>query len=41
MKDLEIWQVIAYLRSVEVKTPPLASNPEKGKALFAPDFWPL
>ena len=34
MKDQEIWQVITYLRSVEVKTPPLPGNPADGKALF-------
>jgi putative heme-binding domain-containing protein len=34
MKDQEIWQVIAYLRSVQVKTAPPSGNPEHGKALF-------
>lgn len=34
MKDQEIWQVITYLRSVQVKTPPSTGNPEHGKALF-------
>lgn len=34
MKDQEIWQVITYLRSVEVKTPPPTGNAERGKALF-------
>jgi len=34
MKDQEIWQVITYLRSVEVKAPPLPGNPADGKALF-------
>ena len=27
MKDQEIWQVITYLRSIEVKAPPLPGNP--------------
>jgi cytochrome c oxidase cbb3-type subunit 3 len=34
MKDQEIWQVITYLRSVEVKTPPPTGNAAHGKALF-------
>lgn len=34
MKDQEIWQVITYLRSIEVKTPTPAGNAEHGKALF-------
>jgi putative heme-binding domain-containing protein len=34
MKDLEIWQVIAYLRSIEVSTPPPTGNAERGKELF-------
>ena len=34
MKDQEIWQVITYLRSIEVKAPPLHGNPADGKALF-------
>jgi cytochrome c oxidase cbb3-type subunit 3 len=34
MKDQEIWQVITYLRSIEVKAPPLTGDPVKGKALF-------
>jgi putative heme-binding domain-containing protein len=34
MKDQEIWQVITYLRSVQVKTPPSTGNPAHGKALF-------
>ena len=34
MKDQEIWQVITYLRSIEVKTPPPTGNAEHGKALF-------
>jgi putative heme-binding domain-containing protein len=34
MKDQEIWQVITYLRSVQVKTPPATGNPEHGKTLF-------
>jgi putative heme-binding domain-containing protein len=34
MKDVEIWQVIAYLRSIEVKTPPPTGNRERGKELF-------
>lgn len=34
MKDREIWQVIAYLRSVQVKTPPQAGDAGHGKVLF-------
>lgn len=34
MKDVEIWQVIAYLRSIEVKTAPPTGNREHGKELF-------
>jgi cytochrome c oxidase cbb3-type subunit 3 len=34
MKDREIWQVIAYLRSVQAKTAPPTGNPAHGKALF-------
>jgi len=34
MKDQEIWQVIAYLRSVQVKTPPPTGDAAHGKALF-------
>jgi cytochrome c oxidase cbb3-type subunit 3 len=34
MKDQEIWQVITYLRSVQVKTPPPAGNAANGKDLF-------
>ena len=34
MKDQEIWQVITYLRSIEIKTPPPAGNAANGKALF-------
>ena len=34
MKDREIWQVITYLRSIEVKTPPPMGNASHGKALF-------
>jgi cytochrome c oxidase cbb3-type subunit 3 len=34
MKDQEIWQVITYLRSIEVKAPPLPGNLADGKALF-------
>ena len=35
MKDQEIWQVITYLRSIEVKTPPPAGDAAHGKALFS------
>ena len=34
MKDQEIWQVITYLRSVQVKIPPSTGDPAHGKALF-------
>jgi cytochrome c oxidase cbb3-type subunit 3 len=34
MKDEEIWQVITYLRSVQVKTPPPAGDPAHGNTLF-------
>ena len=34
MKDREIWQVITYLRSIEVKTPPTTGNAAHGQALF-------
>src|SRR5271166_3511976 len=34
MKDQEIWQVITYLRSVEVKTPPPTGDAAHGKVLF-------
>lgn len=34
MKDKEIWQVITYLRSIEVKTPPPTGDAAHGKALF-------
>jgi cytochrome c oxidase cbb3-type subunit 3 len=34
MKDQEIWQVITYLRSVQVKTPPSTGDAAHGKALF-------
>jgi putative heme-binding domain-containing protein len=34
MKDQEIWQVITYLRSIEVKTPPPPGDAARGKALF-------
>jgi len=34
MKDQEIWQVITYLRSVQVKTPPPTGNAAHGKTLF-------
>jgi putative heme-binding domain-containing protein len=34
MKDQEIWQVITYLRSIEVKAPPVSGNPASGKDLF-------
>ena len=34
MKDQEIWQVITYLRSIEVKTPPPTGNAAHGQALF-------
>jgi cytochrome c oxidase cbb3-type subunit 3 len=34
MKDEEIWQVITYLRSIEVKTAPPTGNATRGKALF-------
>jgi cytochrome c oxidase cbb3-type subunit III len=34
MKDREIWQVITYLRSIEVKTPPPTGDTAHGKALF-------
>lgn len=34
MKDQEIWQVIAYLRSVQVKTPPPTGDTAHGKGLF-------
>jgi cytochrome c oxidase cbb3-type subunit 3 len=34
MKDKEIWQVITYLRSIEVKTRPPAGDAAHGKALF-------
>jgi putative heme-binding domain-containing protein len=34
MKDQEIWQVISYLRSIEIKTPPPAGDAAHGKALF-------
>ncbi|HTS49309.1 MAG TPA: c-type cytochrome [Bryobacteraceae bacterium] len=34
MKDQEIWQVITYLRSIEVKTPPPTGDAGHGKALF-------
>jgi cytochrome c oxidase cbb3-type subunit 3 len=34
MKDQEIWQVITYLRSVQVKTPPPTGNAANGKDLF-------
>ena len=34
MKDEEIWQVITYLRSVQVKTPPPPGDPAHGKTLF-------
>ena len=37
MKDQEIWQVITYLRTIEVKTPPPAGDPARGKALFYGD----
>jgi len=35
MKDREIWQVITYLRSVQVAAKPPAGNPTRGKALFS------
>ena len=35
MKDQEIWQVITYLRSIEVKTPPPTGDAAHGKALFS------
>ena len=34
MKDREIWQVITYLRSIEVRTPPPTGDSAHGKALF-------
>jgi len=34
MKDVEIWQVIAYLRSIEVKMPPPTGDAARGKELF-------
>jgi cytochrome c oxidase cbb3-type subunit III len=34
MKDQEIWQVITYLRSVQVKTPPPTGDAVHGKTLF-------
>ena len=34
MKDQEIWQVITYLRSIEVKTPPPTGDAARGQALF-------
>jgi putative heme-binding domain-containing protein len=34
MKDREIWQVITYLRSIEVKAPALTGQPENGRTLF-------
>jgi cytochrome c oxidase cbb3-type subunit 3 len=34
MKDEEIWQVITYLRSIEVKTAPPTGNATRGKTLF-------
>jgi len=34
MKDLEIWQVITYLRSIEVKTPAPTGDAAHGKELF-------
>src|SRR5579872_6341633 len=34
MKDQEIWQVITYLRSIEVKTAPPMGDGAHGKALF-------
>jgi len=34
MKDQEIWQVITYLRSIEVRTPPPSGDATRGKALF-------
>jgi putative heme-binding domain-containing protein len=34
MTEAEIWQVIAYIRSVEVKTPPTSGNAARGKELF-------
>jgi len=35
MKDHEIWQVVAYLRSVQVPTQPPAGDAGRGKALFS------
>ena len=34
MTDAEIWQIITYIRSIEVKAPPLAGNAAHGKELF-------
>jgi putative heme-binding domain-containing protein len=34
MKDQEIWEVITYLRSIEVKAPPPTGDRARGKALF-------
>lgn len=34
MKEQEIWQVITYLRSVQVKTPPPSGDAAHGKTLF-------
>ena len=34
MKDKEIWQVITYLRRIEVKTPPPTGDAAHGKSLF-------
>ncbi len=34
MKDGEIWQVIAYLRSIEIKAPTTTGDAVHGKALF-------
>jgi putative heme-binding domain-containing protein len=34
MKDQEIWQVITYIRSVQVKTPEPTGNPQHGKEVF-------
>ncbi|HEY7387054.1 MAG TPA: c-type cytochrome [Bryobacteraceae bacterium] len=34
MKDREIWEVIAYLRSIQMKTQPQSGNSSYGKELF-------
>jgi putative heme-binding domain-containing protein len=35
MTDDEIWQIITYIRSIEVKAPPLEGNGVHGKELFS------